>query len=170
MVDYALVSESLLDHIPCFYVKRFMADISDHCCIAFRINFPTIPSERNHETIFPFPTTYKWCEESAQDYVQILASPPIMKEINAFLQTSFNLDQTGISVATDQITDIFKLAAAKTLRQTPSTRKRKHNSTPWYNRSLKYQRINLRAKGALLSKFPHDPVVRGKFFKSLKVL
>jgi len=172
VADYAIVSESLLDCIPYFKVSNFMADISDHCCISFKIKSPVIHVNTVKDTVLPFPTSFKWSNESVEFYLEALSSPTIKKGISDFLQAPFELDQSGINSAIDQITNIYQMAAKKSLRKKIKTRrnhKGMQQQQPWYNKTLKQQRISLKAKANLLTKFPKDPILRGTYFVFLKL-
>lgn len=170
VVDYAIVSESLLDTIPFFKVGEFMADLSDHCYITFDLSIPHIWTQPPCEIILPLPTSFKWSCEAATLYTEALVSPTIQERVQNFMNFTYSQDECGISLATDYITSIIQTAAEKVLRKRrPARGKAKNKTQPWFDKSLNQQRSRLRAKAHLLGKFPHDPLVRGNYFKHLKL-
>jgi hypothetical protein len=175
VVDYVIVSEDLLDAIPYFKVGRFMADLSDHCNLSFKLNTPTLPAPENDhsDSLLPYPATYKWDSEALAAYQEALSSPPILAGVKDFMNTKFDLDEESIKLATEQITDIFKIAAERSLKKKSTSNKQKRSGTkpkhqPWYNKPLRQQRQKLLYTGQLMAKYPGDPVVRGRYFKLLK--
>jgi hypothetical protein len=173
VVDYAIVSEDLLKAIPCFRVKKFMADLSDHCCIALKIHTPHIPvqGERETDTLLSLPTSFKWNNEAITVLEDILVSPETQTQVQDFMHSKFTTDEHGINLATESITNILRMAAGKCLKKRPSklgTSKAKTKQQPWFDRSLRKQRQSLLHKGWLLGKFPGDPIIRGRYFRALK--
>jgi hypothetical protein len=175
VVDYAIVSEALLDAIPHFKVKKFMADLSDHCCISLTVNIPEKPTVEvgDIDPLFPLPASFKWDNNALPMFEEALLSKDVQAEVHNFHDTKFALDEHGVNLATEQISNILKMAAEKSLKKRPSSLKNKTNKDkpkqkPWFDISLKQQRKNLLAKGWLMTKFPGDPVVRGRYFRSLK--
>jgi hypothetical protein len=175
VVDYAIVSEDLLDVIPYFQVQKFMADLSDHCCISLKVDIPVILAEETEDSdpLLPLPTSFKWDNASLDVFQEALVSPGIQAEVKEFMNVQFTYDEHGVNCATEGITNIFQMAADKSLKKKKSVVKHgshrgKPRQQPWFNKTLRQQRQSLLSKGWLMAKFPGDPIVRGRYYRSLK--
>jgi hypothetical protein len=169
VVDYLIASEALLDFIPTFKVKNFMADVSDHCCITWQIKTGLVQPPVQNEVTLPFPCSYKWNPEAKHAYEESFLSHSVQAEVRNFLKAKFSANEQDISLATNQITNIFQTAAEKSLRKRSSATKRRRPQQPWHDKSLKQQRRDLLYKGSLMTKYPSDPQIRSRYFRALKL-
>jgi hypothetical protein len=174
VVDYALVSEALLDKILYFQVSEYIGTISDHCCIKFKIKTPKFQMSKTEELVLPLPTSYKWDNDALTSYSEALVLPETQADIEQFMKAPYKLREEDVNLATEKLTSIFLKAADKTLKKRSrlatgksGLKRKKHQ--PWYNKTLKQQRNSVLSKGKLVAKFPNDPIIRGSFFKHLKL-
>ena len=92
-VDYAIVSENVLESILYFKVNNFLPTLSDcHCPIEWQMSASFMESVAKTETTKnSFPLRYIWSDDSAHAFQQALASNKIQSFVSEFVSiTSMN--------------------------------------------------------------------------------
>lgn len=90
----------------------------------------------------------------------------IQNDIKSFLDKSIDFNESGINSATFNIHHIFDKVAKVSLKR-KKVRKR-ISEKKWFDFGLKKKRKIVFEKAALLSKYPHDPIIRGSYYKNNK--
>ena len=78
------------------------------------------------------------------------------------------MEGTDIDEVASDLLNILNEAACKVNILCRNSKKKKSstcNTNEWFDQDLRVKRKTLLSKGALLSKFPFDPIVRGAYFK-----
>ena len=164
VVDYALVSQSLLQQILYFNVSDFKANFSDcHCKITFKI-LASFQLEKNKSHMKDFPLRYKWDTESIQNFQESFTHPVIQNELKYFLNNKIILDKKNVNDATYSIHSIYEKVCKVSLKK-KKKRVKTCNHKKWFDQDLKSLKKHVNDKAVLMSKFPKDPIVRGSFFK-----
>ncbi|CAG2199948.1 unnamed protein product [Mytilus edulis] len=164
VVDYALVSQSLLQQILYFNVSDFKANFSDcHCKITFKI-LASFQLEKNKSHMKDFPLRYKWDTESIQNFQESFTHPVIQNELKYFLNNKIILDKKNVNDATYSIHSIYEKVCKVSLKK-KKKRVKTCNHKKWFDQDLKSLKKHVNDKAILMSKFPKDPIVRGSFFK-----
>ena len=168
VVDYMIVNEELLNRIVYFKVHPLAGTLSDHCMISLLLksNFNTLNTGRQN-TLSAGPI-YLWKDGDVAKFQEALASPDIQKRIDVVLNTKYYTCKDS-HLAVKDLCNILIGAAKNTLTQTHTNAKNKKKANkPWYDKSLSTMRKEVGKKAQLLSQFPHDPFIRGSYYKSLK--
>ena len=175
VVDYAAVSENLIscNRIAYFKVHQTLCDLSDHCCISFKIKTPARSYlEQPEININPFPTKYKWHKDAICKFQTALTSNEIQTKIKHFLHKDNNLTENSINESAKDISDIYCLAAEKSLRITNGKSKKtttKVKRKQWYDESLSQLKRQLQNCGKKLVKTPKNGDIRRNYFMLLKL-
>lgn len=115
VIDYFIVSESLLRQIPVFKVQPFKADLSDHCQITslLRVNCFIPLFESNLKS---FPEKYVWNDDSPVKFQNALVSEKVKKYINLFLDEK-NVKNDFINESVEKFNNILYEAADLSLKK-----------------------------------------------------
>ena len=177
VVDYAIVSENLLDYVSYFKVNQTLGDMSDHCCISFKIqasfsNLNLIASSINEE-IVSYPIKFKWHENAIPMLQSAMTSQVLQDEIKNFCERQFDLTEQSIDEATEAIGQIYKIAAEKSLKPRATCNQKKNNKQknkkPWYDKSLVRLKRSVQNCGKKLLKQPNNADYRRNYFMLLKI-
>ncbi|XP_063426826.1 uncharacterized protein LOC134710401 [Mytilus trossulus] len=86
VVDYVMVSESILDQILYFYVHNFMPTISDcHCILEWEMSSKfTVDDNDCNINLFDKSPNFIWSDESPTNFQTALLLPDIQTQINTF--------------------------------------------------------------------------------------
>lgn len=162
VVDYVIMSESLLNNVLSFNVSDFIPNFSDcHCKLSFKI-MATYASPTKRNIRLTDLEKFVWTPSSADKFKDALCHPVCKAKIETFLQQDQDSEQAAAS-----LTSIIKTAASKACFSTKNNRcmKGKTQSKNYFDSDLKQKRSILIDKGQLLSRFPFDPIIRGSYFK-----
>ena len=119
VVDYVLVSHSILNKILYFEVSDFLPTLSDcHCKLSWGLltNF-NVPIQETYKK--KFPDKYIWDEKSSELFQEALLSVEIQDKINSFLLCEIK----DVNIAAEMLNDIYISAANKSLRRKQSKKK-----------------------------------------------
>jgi hypothetical protein len=156
-VDYAIVSEPMMENILYFHVSRQLSDLSDHCQISLCIKYIAVKRETNTKVpLTELPNSFKWNQESKFKFQQALNSVTLQEKTNQLLNSTFYEEQADVEEAVKKLNQIYCDAASISLRQR-SKPKRKRKDKEWFNNDLAYLRKQVRRAGFDLCKNPHDP-------------
>ena len=141
VVDYAAVSENLLDKICYFKGHQILCDISDHCCISFKLKTAAkINVGMSEENISQYPVKYKWHKNAITKFQEALTSAEVQDEISIFMNSVNNLTDEGINDTAVNLGRIYSLAAEKSLKvlskSSNKKKTKKDKNKPWYDKSL----------------------------------
>ena len=169
-VDYAIVSENVLDGIFFFRVKEFLPTLSDcHCQIEWRLLSSCMKTDKlsvNDKTkLKPMPPRYIWSDDSADSFQKALTTDTVKSKISGFLNTPFMGDTNSINLASEKLVNIFVEAADKSLKKPKQKIKGKPKNPKWFDCNLQQMRFNLMSYGKVYTRFPRDPVVKNHFYK-----
>ena len=167
VVDYVIVSEGILDQILYFCINDFVATISDcHCLLEWELSSRYQNNcAFNDVELYDKSPNYIWSDESAVKFQSALLSPEIQAKIENFNKCFIDGSQYSVDSASMELSNIMLNAAEKCLKRNPyksSKNKRKKN---WFDEDLQKCRNRLINYGTIYSKYPHDPLVRGHYYK-----
>lgn len=175
VVDYAVVSENLLacKRICYFKVHQTLGDLSDHCCISFKIRTPVIvKSGKGEENISPLPVNFKWHEDAICKFQTAMASDEVQIQIDNFMKKTLENSENGIDAAAIAVGDIYRLAAQKSLkisRRVKNKNIKKKINKAWYDRSLFRLKSDVSKCGRKLAMDPKNSDHRRNYFMLLKL-
>ena len=109
-----------------------------------------------------FPSRYIWSESSSSKFQDALCHPVCKSKIFNF--SNQILEGTDTDEVASDFLNILNEAACKANNLCRNSKKKKSsicNTNKWFDQDLRVKRKTLLSKGALLSKFPFDPIVRG---------
>ncbi|MEW8547927.1 MAG: reverse transcriptase family protein [Candidatus Thiodiazotropha sp.] len=174
VVDYTIVSESILDQILYFHVSDFLATLSDcHCKLSWGM-LANFNCSNNGCSLNPLPVKYYWDNESAADFQQALKTDGISNKIKCYMNTSI----TDTQDAACQIKDIITEAASISLKSIDISKKKLSKSSvnkkqkkrkKWFDSDLTKMRKRVISNGKLYSMYHNDPIVRGRYFKLYRI-
>ena len=166
IVDYTLISESILDQILYFNVNNFVPTISDcHCIIEWSMSAKfTIDIIDDEVKLYDKSSNFIWSDDSIAEFRAALLSPDIQKKIENFKNKDIDNSQILIDDASAELSNIFISAASISLKRGTKSKK-SCKDKKWHDTDLKSLRRKLINYGKVYSKFPHDPLVRGHYFQ-----
>ena len=175
VVDYTAVSETLIssDRIYYFKVHQTLGDLSDHCCISFKIKTPALTAtEQSEVRINPFPIKYKWHKNAISQFQASMASDEIQVKLKHFIEKENCLSEHDMNQAAMEISDIYSLAAEKSLKIIDVQKKKpikKSKNKEWYDKSLSQLKRQLYKCGKKLVNDPKNGDHRRNYFMLLKL-
>ena len=114
VVDYGIVSETLLQKINFFKVHRLIPDLSDHCQISLMLKVNCVISNEPENTQ-PLPPRYIWSENSALLFQEALSKPDLQHKI----QNINGKEYDNVDNLTDVINTVLCDAAELALQKIP---------------------------------------------------
>ena len=129
-------------------------------------------SKQSKTKINPFPAKYKWHKNAIHQFQASIASDEIQSKLQHFLKKESNLSEYDINSDAIQISEIYQLAAVKSLKilniQKKKTTKTTNNK-PWYEKSLLQLKRQVNNCGKKLINNPKNGDHRRNFFMLLKI-
>ena len=167
IVDYTLVSAQLYNRFLNFNVHN-LDYFSSHCAISFTLitNIFSIESNVNNCSLSSFPDTFKWSAEHDHLFQKLVNSyfvnSNITAKIDGILETT---TQDSIDLATETLTNKIKILANKCfkLKKTKKKRKKVKTNKKWFDRSCIESKRLLTEAAKNLTRYPKDPIVRGRY-------
>ena len=99
VVDYTIVSESVLDQILFSHVSDFLATLSDcHCKLSWGM-LANFTCSNNSYMLNPLPLKYIWNETSITDFQSAFERDEIKSKITSFINLSITDTQDATTVA-----------------------------------------------------------------------
>ena len=171
VVDYGLASKNILSDVIYFKVES-PTHLSDHCLIKLKLN---VKCWHKQSTILhPVNPGYKWNELAAFTFKQTLVSENIQSDVKHIMSKNYPIDQNGADDLGQCIVTLFQKIANLSLKKkkkanqaTKHSSQRKKKNVDSLHKNLKNE---LRYISKLLTKFPRDPYLRGRFFTCTKNL
>ena len=113
---------------------------------------------------------YKWSSESAYLFQKALCSNETINLVTKFMACKIPENVEGIEVASTKFNGIVISAANKSLMSIRTKHKSNHykQNKKWFSSNLSKLRDNLKQAGRLVRHYPHDPLIRGNYYKLLK--
>ncbi|VDI26291.1 Hypothetical predicted protein [Mytilus galloprovincialis] len=169
-VDYLIANERLFNQILYFRVSEFVSTFSDcHCKISWEILAKYQITETQSNNLHAAPVNFRWTEDSPLKFQQALLSPDNQQKISSFLINDSDCSSEDINKKAQDLCDIF-LSAAKISLVTP--KKNKKGSRPqkkWFDSDLFKMRKNVISLGKIYSRYPKDPVIKGRYYKYFRI-
>ena len=123
VVDYNIVSESLLRKIVTFRVNKFNCLLSDHCQITLSLKIncnKKVSSVNSHEEgLRPLPIKYKWSEKNLSSFQEALVSQDTIANISTFMNSKYD----DVEKAEADLTNILLSVADRSLKKKSSPQK-----------------------------------------------
>ena len=165
VVDYGIVSESLLNQVVFFSVHKFLPLFSDHCQISVMIKVYCKLNVIN-ENLQPTPKRYRWGDDSPNLYQEALSSNNIQEKIKYIMDNKYENNDSLV----DDLNSVLCEAADIALIKSSKCKKNKtiKHKPKWQDKSLFVMKKDLEQKQKLFHKYDKDPHVRGSFFSALK--
>ncbi|VDI25498.1 Hypothetical predicted protein [Mytilus galloprovincialis] len=119
VVDYVMVSESILDQILYFYVHNFMPTISDcHCILEWEMSSKfTVDDNDCNINMFDKSPNFIWSDESPTNFQTALLLPDIQTQIDTFNKSIIKESQSSVDEAAAELSHIFLSAATNSLKR-----------------------------------------------------
>ena len=167
VVDYTIMSESLLTKTLYFKVENFIPSLSDaHCQLKWCISCAGDFSTKNPDKpLLKFPKQFIWDETSCKKFQDTLASPQFITRINDFNNSNIEDSQESIDATCGKLENIILDAAKCCLRLPKPSTKKKVAHKKWFDSDLRSMRSQLFRRGNQLSNDPFNTVLRNSFFK-----
>ena len=161
-VDYAIVNESLMDHVETFQVKP--PNISDHCSLRLRIKVPekVSPEENNLVEMTP---PLRWNERTKQVFTDLVSSISTQAKVQKIEKTLEDEENSCIDKAINELNEIFTL---KGLWNKKKKRRPRKDSKKWYDYTCLEMGKRLKLVGKLCEKDPKNPYLRGRLVTTRK--
>lgn len=167
VVDYYIVSESLLSNILYMSVSDFIPTLSDcHCQLSLKL-LSSFEREKINFHMRDFPKYFKWNDESSLRFQNAFSHPLIQQNIKTFMDSKIENNAESIQRATENLHSIVTKAANISLRRRPD-RKKRVDTKKWFDSDLYKIRKVVFSKAKLMAKYPRDPIIRGSFYKANK--
>ena len=98
-----------MDNIVYFQVKKKY--ISDHCAIsnALYCNMNSVEVVGNKGP--PFPSKFKWCNDSVISYQSALMYEDVVKKVKLIEECSWSYDEHGVDSMVESLTNVYITAA-----------------------------------------------------------
>ena len=115
------------------------------------------------------PNSYKWFKDSTYLFQKAFDTDEVKQMVIKFMDSPFVVDNDVLSTdqAVNNFNSIIYTACSKSLKQVKGVSNRKFKNKKWFDYDhdylIKMRRECLR-KGALYSRYPNDPAIRGSFF------
>ena len=178
VVDYAIVSESVLKSILYFNVSDFVPTLSDcHCRLEWEMSAKfidcnsTIDDDHINNHIHPMLAKYVWSDDSGTFFQDALTSQQIQTQISDFLNNMKSDSTLNINTASVKLANIMTQAADMSLKkQRKKDVNNKQKNMKWFDKDLKQLRFNLINYSKIYTKFPKDAVVKNIFHKLCREL
>ena len=169
VVDYVVCQEPLLPLVNYCQIHDFKGDLSDHCMISCNLASPSIPQEQEGEIQKHRITKYKWSEVTREKFETQMRSPDFLVQTNTFLTEG----NTDIDTMTSSVNSLIYNVLNKSVYMNMKRRKtpRKKKTIPpkkWFDDECTTLRRRVSYLSKLITKYPHDPHIRGSFFKTKK--
>ncbi|CAC5426508.1 unnamed protein product [Mytilus coruscus] len=108
IVDYFLVSESLLQQVLYMHASEFKAKMSDcHCKLSLKL-LAYFGREHKNDDLIEFPSRYTWDQDNILPFQESFSLPVIKRELKSFLDNTITLNYEGVNEATDKIHVLFE--------------------------------------------------------------
>ena len=164
VVDYTIVSESILDQILFFHVSDFLATLSDcHCKLSWGM-LANFTCSNNSYMLNPLPLKYIWNETSITNFQSAFERDEIKSKITSFINLSITDTQDAATQLNSIITDAANISLKKYSRKvngqnTKGLKKKHKKNKKWFDADLKALRNRVISNGKLYSMFPKDPII-----------
>ena len=171
VIDYCIVDRQLYDSILYFNVHD-VTHISDHAPISVCMNistciFPMSETGNNAYNYSQFPQSFKWNEARYTDAIKL---QQFQDRSTVICINNYNNNIDGVNNLCKDVSNLFIDAAKLSLSKRKKQRvvKYKHKPAKWYSSNLRVLKNDVLHTGKLLSRFPKDPHIRGKFISKKK--
>lgn len=169
VVDYAIISEELLNRISNLLVGDYNPILSDHCNISLSLKCNQIIRRRNILNVnqyMSFPLQFKWSSNAVKAYQIALMNDKVATRINEII-TKGHTTRHDIEKSINDMQEIL-LSAAKNAH----LRKKNHKTTKvkdkkWYDRELKRLKYKIHYISSELKRFPYCSSLRRELFFTL---
>ena len=162
VVDYTLVSESLLKSVIHFKVHDFTA-LSDHCPIVCSIKTAGESHIFTEKVkLDSLPGKFLWNTDSIESYSKNMSHPDIRKRFQDFENKEFTDTDASVEAFNNILLDVAK-SSTKYIQNLNMKMKRKKNK-PWFNQSCKDMKNILKKYEKLVRKNPSDGAYRHAFY------
>ena len=180
VVDYAIVGHDVLENIIYFTVHPLTL-LSNHCYISFALKTTTFTTDNSRDNFLSDSLQrFKWNEMSKDMFRNTLNGSEIFTSteqlINEFCDLKHAPEQINVDEMISSTNSIIIRIAKSCLTQKQIKRKGRSSLNKgafkkrkkWYDYSCSEARKIFRSAAKSLSRYPKDPVVRGKYIKCKK--
>ena len=164
--DYGIVSNRLLRQVVYFKVEPATYH-SDHCLIKMKLINRGRKIHVTPSNLHPLPQGFKWNAIGSLKFKQALDTMKCQDLSRHILENDYYLDQTGVDQIGKDLTNLIINAADMSLKRklnVNNKKKRKHVFNKDIDDIYKRLKQDIKNIGYLLSKYPRDPFIRGRYF------
>ena len=164
VVDYLITSPSVYEKVSSMNVGEFVPWLSDHCPVfhTLEIHSKSEITEEPPTKSTRAPKHFLWTEESKLNFLNLLQTD----EFNARLDRANEIDQSDPNLLVNHVSEV--LVSAAELNKTKFCKGNETNDAPWFDRSCREMKENIKNLGKNLRKRPKDENLRTTLFKKKK--
>ena len=145
ILDYTISDPTLLKEIKYLSVSD-LTRFSDHCVIKLSIqtNF-TIDGMNISDSQFPWaPSKHVWNNQYKVLLGNVFRSEDFQSALNQFSKKLYNIDQTGVDSATEDLSKIIVSATESVIPRKPNMRKKTIYKRKWFDKNCSQLRSELK--------------------------
>ena len=170
VVDYFICDSTVISNMHEMIVEPPIFN-SKHAPITAKIKIDTLSLGKD-ENVKEAPMNFKWDDNSGETFKRMITSDESLKFVNEMktkLLNTINIKE-AIDTTVNQLTDLFKSTARKTLKLKQYTNKSNKNkkSSKWYDKECSDLKKRLDNLAYLLTKNPRNPYISGKYITCKK--
>ena len=172
LIDYGIISESLLPSVIYFQVGDLCRTLSDHCHLTTRLiaSWKPMYSKSDMNNTFAnrnFQSVYKYEKTSTPLFIKAFESEEIQAMVSSYMEKDFNSISNKPDDTVIDFNKIILEAANRSLKKRNNIHKKKPQKC-WFNAPLQAQKERVDELSALLSKNPNNHKLRSLLFKTMK--
>ena len=183
-VDYCLSSPSLYKSVKTLSVGHPVLTLSDHCPLTavVCVNVKTRVDSSVYEFITK-PSKLAWNKDISFRFENILQTQAFSERFSAFSSQNFDNDQSGIDLATDELSNLLIEGAMRSTSSVqyhksvkPSLKicskklkKKRKNHPKWHDKSCADAHRDVVVTSKLLKGDPKNPYLKGKLVTETKI-
>lgn len=117
VIDYFIVSDSLLPYINFFKVHEYDGSLSDHCKISVMLSVKCFIHCNENRFLKRLPCRYIWNDESPHKFQTALNLNEVQLLIQKFVSENPSLNETEIDKMMENFTEIIHVASDMALKK-----------------------------------------------------
>ena len=159
VVDYGIVSNTLMDCISSFPVEQYVPWLSDHCHLNAKLDFGDVSLRNEIDQMIPtdIHPGWVWNEEARENFTENLSLPYFMEKFGA-LEDSSNLDPFNLAEKIKQLLlENTKISQIKVKKKDGKT-----ETDSWFDSECKNKKEYINHLGNKIKKSPSDQSIRNE--------
>ena len=164
-MDYTISDPTLLKVIKYFSVSD-LTRFSDHCVIKLSIQTNvTIDGMNISDSQFPWaPSKHVWNNQYKVLLGSVFQSEDFQSALNQFSRKLYNMDQTGVDSATEDLSKIIVSATEAVIPRKPHMRKKTIYKRKWFDKSCSQLRSELNRLSVQCSRKTNESICKKSIY------